>query len=563
MIRLLRVAAIAAALLLVPSAAHAIDRSQCKQYGGNSNCWMPIIGPWQHSLCGEWGTGPNAVPFNAAFCEAQGGTWAGTQLGCQGLPPIEYRRPVSESDMRPLAEDTFTRRWEPLCEGPSSDPFSWGGIYGSVNCFNGNGPQYTLGYESSNSATGIVVIGKRLQSGVCSTTDTAIGFRGTRARPVACTSVKGGEDFSATSGGTPALCNLGIRQPTDPKQDCEGCDSVLLGNPIDPQTGVKRQVELDYAGSGPFPLRFERVYNSRVYTRDGRQWRHNYSAHIENQDFGTVPVAVAHRPSGRVFLFKLVGADYLPDTDIDDRITKLVDGGGLLTGWQYYDAATDNTELYDAAGKLLSITNRAGLAHTLEYSTGATLPGVAPGPGYLVRVTDAFGRQLNFTHDAFGRLSSMQDPAGQSYVYESTVLNHFASVAYPDGKRRTYLYNEPDFLDKTISGLVNTYDGRLTGLVDENQVRIGTYYYDIFGIAKRTTQPEGVNNTVVNAGGWPGNIVVTDARGTARTYGFQSINGAYRNTSIAQPAVSGSGTVSSTMSYDANGNVMLRRDFNG
>lgn len=556
----LRAVVAASVLSLYPSVSFAIDRSQCKQYGGTNNCWMPVIGTWKHTVCGEVGA---FLSYNIAVCEAQGGTWGGSQVGCQGLPAPEYRRPASEGDMRPFAEDIFAEYHGPLCEGPVAESFSWGGVYSSVNCGNGNGPGYTYGYESSNTATPFAVRGKKLVSGACNANDTVLGFKGWRLRPVGCTSLKGGEDFNPTSGGTPGLCNLGIRQPTDPKQECAGCkSSVQVGNPIDPHSGVKRQVEIDYAGSGPQPLRFERVYNNRVYTRDGRQWRHNYSAHIENQEFGTVPVAVAHRPSGRVFLFRLVGADYLPDTDIDDRITRLTDGGGALTGWQYLDAAGDSTELYDAEGKLLSITSRAGLAQTLQYSTASTPINIAPAPGYLIQVSDAFGRQLNFTYDLFGRMASMQDPAGQSYIYESTTLNHFASVTYPDGKVRTYLYNEPQFITPTGSGQTNTYDGRLTGLVDENNSRLGSYYYDMFGIAWRTTHAGGADNYVVSSGSWPSSVNVTDPRGTLRTYGYVSINGAYRNSFIRQPAVAG-GTVQSNMTYTASGNIATRVDFNG
>ncbi|HZN85764.1 MAG TPA: DUF6531 domain-containing protein, partial [Burkholderiales bacterium] len=549
--------------------AHAFDRSQCKQYGGSSSCWTPVIGPWKYGVCGEWGTGAAGAPFEAAFCEARGGSWVSG--ACQGLPPVEYRRPTSEGDMRPLALETFSNRYEPLCEGPSGQGFSsWGAVYGSVNCGNGNGATFnSMGYEVGNSATPFAASGKLLLSGVCNANDTVIGFKGSRGRSVGCTSVKGGEDFISTSGSTPALCNLGFRQPIDPKQSCAptcGSDgsgkstksvNPQVGNPIDPITGVKQQIELDYAGSGPHPLRFERVYNSRVYTRDGKQWRHNYSAHIENQEFGTVPVVVAHRANGQAFLFKLTGGDYLPDTDIDDRVIRLVDGGGALTGWQYYDASSDANELYDAEGKLLYLINRAGLAHTLEYSTAATPPAVAPAPGYLIRVIDSFGRELNFTHDLFGRLATMLDPASQTYLYESTTLNHFASVTYPDGKSRTYLYNEAGFVG------ANTYDGRLTGLIDENEVRFGSYFYDFFAMATRSTQPNGVNNTVVNAGSWPSSVNVTDARGTLRTYGYASVNGAYRNTFIRQPAVSGVGTVQTTMTYTGSGNMATRVDFNG
>lgn len=415
--RLLRVAAIAAAILLAPSAAHAIDRSQCKQYGGNTNCWMPTIGDWKYSVCGEVGT---FLSYAIAVCRAQGGT-STTGFDCNGLPPAELRRPTSEGDMQPFAED-ITRFWQgPFCEGPTADPYTWGGVFYSPQCWGQvNGPSYTFGYESANVTTPFLVHGKKLSGTVCSTTEYANTYSGRRTRTVRCGSA-GGQDyaFTSTTGGTPALCSLGVfYYPVDPKQDCETCkSSPLVGNPIDPGSGVKRQTELDYSGSGPQPLRFERVYNSRVFTMDGKQWRHNYSGHIENQEFGTVPVAAAHRPSGRLFLFRQVAGSYLPDTDIDDRLTRLSDGGGALAGWQYYDAATESTELCDAEGKLVSIANRAGLAHTLEYSTGATPTAVAPRPGLLIRVTDAFGRQLSFTYEPIGRLASMQDPAGQTYSY--------------------------------------------------------------------------------------------------------------------------------------------------
>jgi len=549
-----RAVAVAAAMSLAACAAHALDRSQCKQYGGSTDCWKPIIGDWDYNVCGEIGT---FLSYSKAWCEAQGGSWTASQ-DCIGKVP----RPTSEGDMQPFAVDVIDHWQGPFCAGePIANPYSWGGVFFSYNCWGQvNGPTYTFGYESTNTTTPFHVHGRKLNGTECSTTENLYGYSGRRTRTVYC-SPGGGQDFAVTDSSSPSapgLCVPGIRQPTNPKQECDGCkSSVQKGNPIDIHSGVKRQVELDYAASGPFPLRFERVYNSRIYTRDGRQWRHNYSAHIENHDFGTVPVVVAHRASGRVFLFTQVGADYLPDSDIDDRLTRLTDPGGALTGWQYDDAATDNTELYDAEGKLLSITNRAGLSHTLEYNTGTTPPGIAPGSGYLIKVTDAFGRQLSFTYDPNGRMASMQDPAGQNYVFESSAQNHFASVTYPDGRKRTYLYNEPAYLN------TNYYDGRLTGLVDENEVRFGSYYYNSSGIATRSTQPDGANNTVVASNAWPGSIVVTDARGTQRTYAYALINNAYRNTSIAQPAVSGTGTVQSTRSYDANGNVATQVDFNG
>jgi YD repeat-containing protein len=548
-----RLVAVAGALVLAPVAVEAIEISACKQYGGSANCWMPTIGDWKYQVCGEVGT---FLSYDIAWCNAQGGTWNG--FDCVGLPPAELRRPTSEADMQPLAIDII-RGWQgPFCfGGPTADPYGWGGVFFSYNCWGQvNGPAYISGYEATNTTTPFAVRGWKQNGAECSTFETVVGYSGRRTRPVQCGSA-GGQDYAfAWTTGTPGLCSVGVfYYPVDPKQDCPSCPQV--GNPIDPASGNKRQVELDYMASGPHPLRFERAYNSRVFSMDGKQWRHNYSAHIENQEFGTVPVAAAHRPSGQTFLFKLTGGVYLPDTDIEDRVTRLSDAGGALTGWQYYDAGNDATELYDAEGKLLSIVNRAGLAQSLEYSTAATPPAVAPGPSLLIRVTDAFGRQLNFTYDAIGRLATMQDPAGQTYVYASTSQDHFASVTYPDGKTRTYLYNEPGYIS------TNYYEGRLTGIIDENSSRFSSYYYNGIGFATRTTLAGGANNYLINPNAWPSSVLITDALGTVRTYNHQQINGAYRNSAITQPAASGTGTVSSTTSYDANGNVSVRRDFNG
>ena len=67
-----------------------------------------------------------------------------------------------------------------------------------------------------------------------------------------------------------------------------GCDSNKpdcnpIGNPINPLTGNKYQIETDYAGAGIYPLRFERYYNSNAGIDSGRlgaRWRHTYDRSI-------------------------------------------------------------------------------------------------------------------------------------------------------------------------------------------------------------------------------------------------------------------------------------------
>ena len=60
----------------------------------------------------------------------------------------------------------------------------------------------------------------------------------------------------------------------------------------------------------------------------------------------------------------------------------------------------------------------------------------------------------------------------------------------------------------------------------------------------------------------PRQPVVTDPLGTARTYNFQTILGVVKSTGTSQPGGSGCGPASSAITYDANGNVASRADFN-
>lgn len=408
--------AVSAVVLFFPTFAFSLDRSECRQYGGSTDCWAPIVGQWKYEVCGEVGSFPSWI---IAKCEAQGGQWDGNT--CLGVPAPELQRATTEGDISPLAEDTFFHFRKPLCDGPDSAAWQWGGTVSSLNCFSGTGAVFSHGYEIANNTAHFLVTGKQVNPDTsCSTTVTSLNFSAKRDRVVECP----GRDDQAmwfTEGSTPALCTLFWNKPINPKQ-CPDCEAksrnpIHVGNPIDPITLVKRQVELDYAGSGPHSLRLERIYHSRAYTIDGKVWRHSYSSWINHQTFGTVPVALAHRANGRTFTFTFNGTGYVADVDVDDELTKLVDGSGAHIGWSYYEAPTERTETYDLDGKLVSIADRAGLTQTLAYSTAATPPAVAPRPGLLIQVTDAFGRSLSFTYDALGRIITMQDPAGQAYSY--------------------------------------------------------------------------------------------------------------------------------------------------
>src|SRR5688500_20374112 len=134
--------AVSALVLFLPPLAFALDRSACKQYGGTTDCWEPVIGRWKHGVCGEVGS---LGAWSAATCQAGGGQWLFGS--CQNLPPVELRRPVSEADISPLAQDQYFYFHQPLCEGPSAGSYVWGTPISSSNCYNRPGAGFIPVYE--------------------------------------------------------------------------------------------------------------------------------------------------------------------------------------------------------------------------------------------------------------------------------------------------------------------------------------------------------------------------------------------------------------------------------
>ncbi len=206
-----------------------------------------------------------------------------------------------------------------------------------------------------------------------------------------------------------------------------------------------------------------------------------------------------------------------------------------------YLTPDDESERYDAAGKLLSITTRSGIVQQMAYDE----------LGQLHTVTDSFGRSITFTYDALNRISTMRDPANGIYTYGYDTSANLANVTFPDGKIRNYLYEEGA-----------TLSSALTGIVDENGARYATYTYDTQGRAISTGHAGGAQRAtfVYNA---DGSTTVTDALGTVRTYNFQSTQGVSKISGVSQPCATCGGNAAQNISYDANGNIASKTDFNG
>ena len=350
------------------------------------------------------------------------------------------------------------------------------------------------------------------------------------------------------------------------KRSCK--DNADVANPIHAGTGNKYQKETDYTGLGAFPLQLNRSYNSAGNPAAGMfgpLWRSTYdrAVRFDNANPSIVGASV-YRPDGQMYVFTYQYGYYSwTDLDVVHRLANTYDTSGVQTGYKYTSEAIE-TELYDLNGKLLSITDRVGLIQTLTYSDANTPTFIAPRPGLLIQVTDPFGPQLNFTYDASGKVATMIDPTGQPYLYVYDGGGRLNAVTYPDTTPTITTDNS-----KRIYHYENTsFPNALTGISDENGVRFATWGYDGAGRASSSEHAGGADKTTIgyNANG---TSTVTDYKdstttpNTSRTYTFQNLLGATKTTSVTQPCASCGGASAAARTYDANGNVASKLDFNG
>jgi YD repeat-containing protein len=350
-------------------------------------------------------------------------------------------------------------------------------------------------------------------------------------------------------------------------------------------------------------------------------WYYNNDRYIDcsNPAIPLVPIPSAvkiARGDGKRFAFHFVGSDkWASDADVNDQLTANYNGDhSAIISWTYLAASSGDTEIIDASGRLLSITARTGSSQRLTYSTGisndtsveryptdapscaSVQDGVVLAANRLLCVTDSFGRQLQLKYDGQNRIAEVSDPSGKITLYEydgpsggclagastsrACAANNLTKVTYPDGKSRTYVYNEfsqinsgrecayfPPQLSPTTGHLPNS----LTGLIDENGGRYISWGYDCLGRAEMSELANGVEKVTLgygddHAGGmttqmWHYLGTAAAPQLTIRTFTATTILGAMKNTSVSAPCVECGPYALRT--YDNNGNIITATDFNG
>ena len=329
----------------------------------------------------------------------------------------------------------------------------------------------------------------------------------------------------------------------------------MAGNPINIGIGNKYEGAVDWRMQGGTSLSITRHYNSEgtLQVIDiGRNWRLDYDRSVL---FDGMTAAHVQRGDGRLFLFRFNGSAWVGDSDVNDRLFQQLDNTGQRTGWTYYNAATDSTETYSASGRLTQIAERGGHFALFSYSDTNTPTVIAPGPGYLISVTDTFGRAISLTYSPTGEVAVIAAPDGSTYQYGYDASGRLVTVTAPGPTTRTYLY------ESEYNPNPNRI-GALTGIIDENNVRYATYgYAATTGKAISTAHANGVGKYTL--AGSP--ITVTDPIGTNRQYFITFPQGVAKPSLIFQPCSTAgcSGNTNDNASFDTNGNRTVYTDFKG
>lgn len=321
---------------------------------------------------------------------------------------------------------------------------------------------------------------------------------------------------------------------------------ILAGNPINVATGNKYQRENDINASGNSTLEFVRHYNSGLERSGsiGANWSHSYRKSVFRENNSVI---VRRENGSEYFFVRQSSGEWITDSDIIARLTE------TQTGWLYVDE-NDNTEEFSSEGRLSSITDRAGKTLTFSYDN----------EDRLETVTDNFGKTLTFFYDDRHRINEIVAPDSTIYQYDYDINGNLRSVTYPDittenlsdNPIRIYHYEDP------------AHTNHLTGITDENGLRYASWSYDFrHGRAISSEHENSAERVDIAYSHDPSSTLLTstvsNAQGEEHIYSFNRSLGVAKTSQISGNACATCGGDAQAITYDANGFVTSRTDFNG
>lgn len=340
----------------------------------------------------------------------------------------------------------------------------------------------------------------------------------------------------------------------EPNKEPDPCASTPM--PIHMGTGNKYLTEIDYQSGYKNGLSYIRHYNSQSAAQSGSMgvgWRHNFDHFLQPDTIGGVPAMVMNRANGSAYTFISSAGAYVRESGfVNDTLLQLKDNNGMPIGWQYGVASDGSTEQYNLSGQLVSIRHREGTSLALSYTAGSD----SASPGKLFLLTNNFGATMRLRYDAAGRVSAVRVSGAREFFYTYDVDNNLTSVTYPDKKIKQYRYNEA----ANTGGI--SLPHAMTGIVDENNSRMASYFFDAQGRATAEHLGSGVNRHTLTYNP-DGSTVMIDPLNTARMVQFSSHFGRLKNSGQSQPGGAGCSAASNIIIRDANGNATAITDFKG
>ena len=177
-------------------------------------------------------------------------------------------------------------------------------------------------------------------------------------------------------------------------------------------------------------IELDRTYNAldaAVATKPGPfgyGWTHSYAPNLTTDP--TSHAVTVHQEGGATISFSqpktgtYVGPPYATAT--------LTSGAG---GTLIFTLKNGKVDTFNAAGQLISETDRNGYQTTISHAVS----------GALLSVTDPAGRVLAFTTGATGLISQVIDPAGRKVTYTYDASNNLIEVKDVNGGATAYTYD--------------------------------------------------------------------------------------------------------------------------
>jgi RHS repeat-associated protein len=490
---------------------------------------------WTYTVCDEY------VPFQhrlIAWCRAIGGTWGAD--GCENLPSNAIAANVFKSMdglgdaasdfVRDLHQDAFDCGTDVVSSG-------WGEEADNRICFTSE-PKYVNGIYVADYASITFNGYKTKENNYCGVPFyDAVFFQ--KQRDVAC----------------PAGYNTGTAP--DGSVHCFLPPSAMCDvNGIDPATGANNGPGIGGGGFGGNGPNFFPSYNSqpgrplsgsgnianktpgqKTLSADAASgfgndvWRHNFDKVLLQPANQTHVSMIARRPDGQVLYFDASGRQH---AEIGSSQWVLE---STNTGWLLKDQP-GTVEAYDAGGRLERIDVPGQPSQLMQYDAS----------GRLFAIDVGYQKTINLTYDAEGRIQSAQVPG------------------YP---LREFIYGERDQLIAINVGGENVrqfaYEAGnpslLTAVIGRSGERVLNYEYDEQGRVIATWKGGDAERFEYSYDS-ASQTTIKDPLGTEREYRFAEHGGAFRLTNLTQPCTS-CGSSSKGTSYDANGNITRKVDFDG